>query len=288
VDDLAAAAPDAAVYELDETAGTVTFGTGINGRRLATGAVLRVEYLVTSGAEGNLPRGILWEVAGVAGAFGTNREGTSGGTQSRDLAALRATARRRVRQGRPIVTTGDLERAALAFADLDVRRVQEVVAGARPRRPAGGRVLVAVGQDSAIWLREIRRRLAPRLPLGQSLDVMAPRFVDVTVSARLVAAPQVDPDHVRGVVEDTLRAKLAILPKGSAPVWPFGRDLTALTVKGWLRNVEGIARVVDVTLQTPADPDGTDRVELGPIALPRLQIRDGDISIERSSIGGAP
>lgn len=287
VEGLSSAAPNATVYALDESRGTITFGNGINGRRPAAGAELRVEYLVTSGAQGNLPRGILWEVAGVTGTFGTNRQGTSGGTESRDLAALRATARRRVRQNRPIVTTRDLESAALAFADLDVRRVQEVVAGSSPRRLAGSRVLVAVGQESAIWLQEIRRRLAPRLPLGQSLTVIAPRFVDVSLIARLVAAPQVDPKQVRSAVEKKLRASLAVVPADGVSVWPFGRDLTALTVKGWLRNVEGIARVERVSLRTASAPDGTDRVELGPIALPRLRLEDSDIAIERSPIGGA-
>jgi hypothetical protein len=143
-------------------------------------------------------------------------------------------------------------------------------------------------QESALWLGEIRRRLAPRLPLGERLDVIAPRLVDVHVVADLVAAPQRDPADVQSKVESMLRARLAITSADGSPVWPFGRDITVLSVKGWLRNVEDIARVVRVTLRTPASPDGTDRLEVGAIGLPRLLIDAGDITIARSTVGGRP
>jgi hypothetical protein len=297
VDDLGSAEPDAAVYSVDEEQGTILFGNGINGRRLSQGAQLRVRYRVTEGARGNLPRGIQWTVRGVPAPFGINSEDTSAGADPQDLARLRAVARQHAGHARPIVTARDLEQAALRFTDLRVRRAHELVPGASPRRLAGGRVLVAVGphdgspeadrfEESAVWLSEIRRRLTPQLPLGQSLDVIGPRLVDVQVLATLVAAPQVDPDELREEAERTLRANLTITSVEGAVVWPFGRDLTALTVKGWLRNVEGVARVVDVRVRTRASDDPLDRVELGVMALPRLRIEPGDIAISRPPLGG--
>ena len=295
--DLSAADPDALVYALDEGRGIVTFGNGINGRRPGPGAAMRVEYLVTAGARGNLPRNLGWTVSGVPAPFGINSEPTSGGADPRDLTRLQAIARSRVHVVRPIVTTADLEDAVLACADLDVRRAREIIPAASPRRVSGARVLVAVGphdsqpesatfQESALWLAEIRRRLTPQLPLGQSLDVIPPRLIDIHVVAHLVAAPQLDPKALEEQVAKTLRAKLAITAPDSAAVWPFGRDIAALTVKGWLRNVEGVARVVDVTLRTAAAPNGADRVELGATGLPRLAIDAADITIDRAPIGG--
>src|SRR5262249_29964667 len=157
---------------VDEAKGIVSFGNGINGRRPPKGAALRVEYRVSAGARGNLPRGIQWTVAGVSGRVGGNSEVTAGRVDARDLPKPRAIARQQVRSARPIVTSVDLEDAALALKDLDVRRALELVPGASARRVNGARVLVAVGphdaqpafEESALWLGEIRRRLAPRLP----------------------------------------------------------------------------------------------------------------------------
>jgi len=295
--DLDNADPDAAMYAMDETGGILMFGNGINGRKPSLGATLSVEYCVTGGARGNLPRGIQWSVAGVQGTFGLNSEATSGGSEARDLAGLRAVARQNVRHARPIVTTSDLQDAALAFADLDIRRAQELLAPAGARRVAGGRVLVAVGphdvegdgdgfEESSLWLAEIRRRLLPRLPLGQGLDVIGPRLVDVRVIAHLVAAPQVNPDVLRAEVERTLRTKVTMTTGDGSAVWPFGRDLTAVTVKGWLRNVEGVGRVLNVALLAPPVADQRERIELGATALPRLQVDAGDFTIDRAPIGG--
>ena len=295
--DLDGADPDAAVYAVDEVRGIVTFGNGINGRKPSPGATLRVDYRVTSGAQGNLPRGIQWSVAGVEGTFGVNSEVTSGGRDARDLARLRADARQSVRHTRPIVTTTDLQDATRAFADLDVRRAQELPAPTGARRVAGGRVLVAVGprdvgaeaetfEESSLWLAEIRRRLLPRLPLGQGLDVIGPRLVDVRVVAHLVAAPQVDPRVLRAEIERTLRKKLAITASDGSAVWPFGRDVTAVTIKGWLRHIEGVGRVLDATLLAPPSAERRDRIELGATALPRLIVEPGDLTIDRAPIGG--
>jgi predicted phage baseplate assembly protein len=297
IDDLDAASPDEAAFALDEGAGVLSFGNGLNGRMPSAGATLRVDYRVTAGARGNLPRGIRWTVAGVAGPFGVNSEVTSGGSDAGDLAALRAEARRRVRHARPIVTVTDLEDAARAFVDLDVRRAQELPVPSGARRPAGTRVLVAVRpheaaddgaplEESAAWLHEIRRRLRTRLPLGQSLEVMAPRLVDVRVVAHVVAASQIDPATLRADIAKMLRARFAITATDGTAVWPFGRDVTAVTVKGWLRRVDGVARVVSASVVSPPSEELRDRVELGPAALPRLLIDAADLTIDRAAIGG--
>ena len=296
VDDLDDAAPDAAVYTLDERTTTLSFGNGVNGRQPVQGATLRVDYDMTSGARGNLPRGIRWTIAGIAGPFGVNSEVTSGGADATDLAALRANARQRVHGTRPIVTTTDLRNAALAFVDLDVRRAEELPASTGAPRVSGRRVLVAVGphdgsdagafEESPLWLGEIRRRLRPRLPLGQGLDVIGPRLIDIRVVAHLVAGPQVDPARLRVEIQRVLRAKLAITTTDGTAVWPFGRDVTAVTVKGWLRNIDGVARVMSAALIAPSSPDERDRIELTATALPRVQVESGDLTIDRAPVGG--
>jgi hypothetical protein len=298
IEDLTTAGPDEAVYAVDVANGRVTFGNGLNGRMPRADADMRVEYVVTAGAQGNLPPGVKWTVTGVPSPFGVNSEAMSDATNPRDLAQLRGEARRRVRLSRPIVTSADLQNAALSLTDLSVRRAQELSATVGVRRLGGARVLVAVGphsaeadtdtfEESAVWLGEIRRRLAPRLPLGQSLDVIGPRLVTVRVVTHLVALPRRDPNEVRAAVERMLREKFAITPTDPAVrAWPFGRDATALLVKGWLRKVDGVGLVIDLVLKTDTAADGSAVVELGPMSLPRLRIEPGDIDIARPPIGG--
>jgi len=207
-------------------------------------ATLLVEYQASAGAAGNLPSGVNWSVTGIAGVFGSNSAPTSGGVDARSLAELQALARQRSLADHPLIAASDLTSAADAFSDLGVTRSAELAQDALPRGVQGRRMLIAVGQhdpasdetEPAAWLAEIRRRLVPRLPLGQSLEVIAPRYVEVGISAELIAARNTDPAAVQQAAIARLEAALAIVSdEPSQPVWPFGREVTVLTVKGWLR-----------------------------------------------------
>jgi hypothetical protein len=290
------AGPDDLVYEVDRENRLVTFGNGINGARPTAGSTLRVDYQVSAGARGNLPHGVSWAVRGVSQAF-ENRAALSGGGDADSLLQLRASARRDVREAHPLVTKADLEDAARSFTDLGVTRAVELAASTSAAQVRGTRILVAVGphsddsgsrvfHESEIWLREIQRRLAPRLPLGQRLEVMGPRFVAVRVQARVVAAPQRDVDEVRTNIERLLTSQLAIVEQRSSPAWPFGRDVTELAVKGWIRNVDGVARVTAASLIGDPAPVGSHSIALGSIGLPRYMPQAGDIIVERFPLGG--
>jgi len=155
------------------------------------------------------------------------------------------------------------------------------------------RVLVVLGSHEAgqtaneapEWLAAVRAQLAARLPLGQNLQVIGPRFLTFRLKARLIAASQVDPAVLKQAAETRLRAELALV--GENP-WPFGRDLTALTVKGWLRNVDGVSRVISVQLLRDGVPVPKDTLSLGLSGLPQLILADGDIEVERSTLGFGP
>jgi phage-related baseplate assembly protein len=197
-----------------------------------------------------------------------------------------------------LVTASDLEQAARGFTDLGVTRALELPSTAGARRVRGARVLVVVGPqragaadhqpESPDLLEEIRARLAPRLPLGQRLSVIAPNYITARITARLVAVANVDPSIVAKAASDALRTRLAIVPaEPGASEWPFGRDVTALAVKGWLRKVDGVAKVAEVTL-TGDEAGGVDKdgnLTLGPIDLPRLAIDVTNIIVDRSPQG---
>jgi hypothetical protein len=285
VEDLSQAGPDDAVFRLDAGAGAVRFGNGVNGRVPPPGATIQLTYAVSAGSRGNLPAGLAWSVTGIDGTFGTNPEPTGGGADGRGLDDLQALGRQLTRQARPLVTSADLQAAALALPGLGVQRAQEIAPQLGCPRVVGTRLLMVVGPDAPAWRQAIRRALMPRLPLGQRLEVIAPRYVSVGVRASLLAAANLDPAAVETQARQALQAHLSVVgPAGTA--WPLGRDLTPLAVKGWLRNVPGVAGVREVQLQRDGRPTGGQPIALGPIALPRLELGPGDIVVERPPPGG--
>jgi len=287
VPDLAACAPGDRRFTLDEATGVLRFGNGINGAIPPAGAALQVAYPVCAGTLGNLPKDVAWTAPGIAGAFGSNTEPTATGDDGRTLDDLRAAARDASRNARPCVTAGDLERRARGFVDLGVTRALELVPPRLPRHAVRGtRVLVAVGRhepdipESAAWREEIRSRLAPAIPLGQRVSVIPPRWVDVRVEAELVAARHVEPEAVRTAAVGELRDRFAAI-RGSEPGWPFGRAVAPIAVKGWLRGVDGVARVSAVRLFDGARESAGNPIDLGATGLPRLQMSPADVTVAR-------
>lgn len=284
--------PEDAVYLLDPVEGVIRFGNGINGKMPPPGAALQITYPVCAGTRGNLPEELEWRVKTIAGVFGTNSQPTACGRDARLLDGLRSVVRAEVRDSHPLVTESDLVGAARSFSDLQVARAREIAPlQLKGHHVRGTRVLVAVGPhdpdeppatESSEWLAEIRARLSPRLPMGQRLTVIAPRYVDVRVLATLVAAPHVDPEAVRTAAIERLRDALRLVAQGSGnSEWPFGRDVAPLEVKGWLRKVEGVAKVVAVRLFEAGNDTAGNAIKLGLIGLPRLQIGPSDIAVER-------
>jgi hypothetical protein len=288
VADLGACRPSDQAFVVDPAAGTLTFGNGVNGAVPPAGATLRVRYCTSRGTAGNLGTGVAWAVGGLAGTYGTNGEPIAGGLDGCDLEALRAVAVRRARDVGVWVTSTDLVQAALACRDLRVSRAVELPPS--PLWLRGTRTLVVLGPhdaddatvESAEWLEEIRARLAPGIPLGQRLRVVAPRRVEVRVRAQLVAAPRLAPATVLEGAGDRLRKALAVAPDPDASSgWPLGRDVTSLGVQGWLRGVEGVARVGATTLLRDGRAVPTGVLVLGPTELPRLVFADGDLTVVR-------
>lgn len=301
VADFAASGPGEEVFSVDQEREGVSFGNGVNGQIPPAGAQLQVEYDVSEGARGNVPAGRSWRAHGISGTFGRNREAMSGGANVSGLDDLRAQARRRSQEERPLVTSADLARAALANVDLGIARAVEVtqqliISGRNV--PRGARVLVVVAAqrpsdtdvaaEPRVWLEEIRRRLSPRLPLGQRLQVLAPAYVDVFVRASLVAQVRQSPDAIRDRAREQLLGRFDLVGAPDVTPWPFGRAVRSLDVKSWLRGLEGVASIVGLTLRASEESSSVDRIEIGAFGLPRLRLGADDISVERRARGGRP
>lgn len=285
-DNLQNSAPGDRHFELDPGLGILTFGNGVNGMLVPAGAPIEVQYKISAGSAGNIQAALQWSVEGVAGAFGTNPEPMTGGSDATSLDALRDRAREATDLNRPLVTASDVQLAALSFADLDVTRAVEMPRDAK--QPVGSRLLVVAGPhdpgasgpdlaESTEFLKAVRRRIEPRLPLGQRLRVESPKYVPVKITATLTAVRNADPSVVQAAVVQELQQRVAIVKAGGEGQWPLNKPVTVRSVQGWLRRVPGVAQVVDVNVSAG---------KFGPSTLPDLEISANSITVTRPSAGG--
>ncbi len=288
VGDFSKSGPDDRHFTFDPVEGELQFGNGINGMVLPGSATISIEYFVSSGTLGNLGSGNAWTLAGLAGAYGQNSEACSGGRDADTIEELQIRAIEHLSRREPLVTRDDLADAARALPRLGVARAIEL----RPSEsePRGTRTLLVVAErdadvtgtpESPPWLKAVRQSLAARIPLGQRLRVIAPKYVDIRISARLVLTRTADPAAVARDAEARLMAAFALTnPREPTKAWGFGRDVTTTAIKGWLRGITGVAKVVDVKLRGP-NGQSASALGLAATALPRLIFDAGDVVLER-------
>jgi hypothetical protein len=298
-DDLLLAGPDDRLFTFDAASGVIGFGNGLNGAMPPFAADLSVPCILCQGKTGNLPAGLSWSVAGRSGF--ANPEPISGGTDRLDLVELRREARQSAENDRPLVTNLDLEAAAKDCTDLRVARAH-VLRGFDPdcpRKQAGsGRTLVVLssdpsrgdtdsGAETASWLRALRRRLAPRLPLGDRVRVIGPRYVALRVRIVLTVAPGRNGTAIIENARRLLQSRLAAVPACAGDsFWTLGRDVEPRDLKGWLRKLDGVVAVRDLRIGSKPAQLGDKTLKIPPHGLPQLALEPGDITVVIAAGGG--
>jgi hypothetical protein len=292
--DFASAGPDDRVFAFDLANRTIQFGNGVNGKIPPFGAVVAVSCKTCAGMAGNLPANVSWQVpVSLAESF-VNLEAMRGGTDRVDLIGLRRESRSRVGTRRPLVTDADLVNAALACRDLAVARAQ-VLPGfdseCRTGSAGRGRTLVAVRgagradpavvPESQAWLRALRRRLAPRLPLGDRVTIVAPRYCQVRLHATLRVAQNRNGADIVAKAKRLLTTRFSAVEACPGDVaWQLGRDVRANDIQGWLLRLPGVVAVSDARVGKGTGLPAADKVKLPRDGLPQLQIEPDDVAIE--------
>lgn len=289
------AGPDDAVYVLDADKGSVQFGNGVNGRVPPAGARIFATYSICDGAAGNQTRPRAWFAVGL-GPIGRNPDPLQGGADAQTPLQARGQARRAVREHHALATAGDIVAAALAQADLQVARAL-VLPFARATDAPGSVTLVALRRrgtpagaqaEPARWLAALHDVLQPRLPLGQRLLVRGPAYVDFALTATLQAAPQRDGAAIQAAALAELARRLS--PIAAAPgdlERTLGAPLTAADIGAWLRRLDGVAAVTALTLRDAAN-QVVDRIDVGPLGLPRFDAATVAVDVLRSTARGRP
>lgn len=297
-DDWSAAEPWSQYFSFDPSAWQIHFGNGINGQIPPPGATLQLEYEITEGTDGNLSAALEWQVSGLQGVFGKNLDPTLGGSAALDLVDLRRIARDSVRKAHAIVTSSDLELAALALPDLQVVRAQALALpdlGTYCSALADTRTLVVLRArppmenpirqpENPIWLTEVRRELVGRLPLGERLRVISPDYIPLRLQATLASRSGYDPDEIASKALDAM-VKYFNLVAGifAEEEWPLGRKVSLLEVRGRLLNINGVAGIRDCILLWGDQSQPVEEPAFSRTFLPLLRTAQSRIAVERIS-----
>jgi hypothetical protein len=153
----------------------------------------------------------------------------------------------------------DLERLAIDVPGTHVARAR-AWAGTHPAYPcldAAGVVTVVVVPDMPVprpepskgLLRVIARFLDRRRTVGTRIEVVGPRYVEVSVDARIRSLPYANPDDVKGRIHDALNTFFDPRRGGPAGLgWPFGRDVYRSEVMQLLDGIPGVDYVIELSL----------------------------------------
>ncbi|HLN63068.1 MAG TPA: putative baseplate assembly protein [Symbiobacteriaceae bacterium] len=279
--DLRAASPQDRVYTLDYRTGVITLGDGTRGRIPDAGsAVVAVSYRQGGGRVGNVRPLVLKSmrsyVAGVDAV--TNPFAATGGDDEESLDAAVARAPRELKALRRAVTLEDYEAQARATPGGRIARAL-VLPQAHPAFPGvsyPGAVTVVVvptadenetrPYPSRATLEEVRRHLDRMRTVTTELYVKSPVYRKVEVDAAVTVRSGYDPGTVRDRCRTALSQFLHALKGGlEGQGWPWGGPVYYGDVLSRLQRVEGVARVVDLSLSVDGVRSGafTD-VAIGP------------------------
>lgn len=289
--------PGERVYQLDAASGRISFGNGVNGGIPAPDAQIFVSYSVCDGDAGNVARNRQWTVRGVSGVYGENRDPVGGGSDASGAIEQRRDARRRALEAHALVTAADITAAALELPALEVARAWvspprenalekgTVTLVALRQRPAG--VEPAQPPETPRWLAAIRRRLAPRIPLGTRLAVIGPAYAQFSIQAKLEAEASLDPKSVQDAAWALLRNRLALVKaQDGTPPREFGVKVTPRDLAAWLLKTPGVRRVIELRVSIasgkPADSDWVPQR-----GLPTLDAAHSSLTVLRAASAGA-
>jgi len=274
VESFAESGPTDRHFTVDEVTGEVRFGPVVRtedggarqyGATPAAQSMVRVpEYFVGGGHIGNVDAGTLTVLRSSIPYISevVNPYAAAGGSDAETLEALKERAAITVRTQMRAVTARDYE-LLVQMAAPSIARVRCVDA-VELDRP--GHVLVQVIpwvpddvrdfellQPHVDVLETIRDFIEPRRPLGAIVHVEPPRYLGVSVAARLVVQPGATGRTVNEQADAAVRRFLhPVIGGNDGRGWQFGHPLLLADVHSVLQRVPGVA-YVDVVRLIPVD-----------------------------------
>lgn len=282
-------ATDAQVFTLDSVSGVLRFGPLIRmedgsartfGGTPDVGATVRVpRYRAGGGAAGNLDTGALrllrTSIPFIARV--QNIVPAIGGVDAESIEDLKARAALLVRSRDRAVSKGDFEllvhRAAPSLARTKCLAGEEIGSPGTvlvlvvPDVPPG-RVPFEVLRPSEEILDAVRDFIDERRLVGTTVRIEPPRYMGISVAARVALRPGVDSAAVFSEADLAIANFVHPLIGGyDGNGWPFGRDISVGDIYGVLQKVPGIgyvdvARLIPVDAVTGQRAEPTDRITI--------------------------
>jgi len=286
--------PEDRTFELDPVAARISFGNGVNGAIPPPHSTVLATYSVTDGEAGNIAANRKWVVHGFEGRFGINPDSTFGGEDASGWLEQRREARVGLREHHALVSATDFAEAAKLLPELEVGRAWMVpsseadlatgtmrLIAMRSRPPSGESGSVP---ESPRWLESVRQRLAARAPLGSRLAVIAPRYVEFTITATVEAEPRKNPDDVRAHVRHEIARRLTLVSdKPGTPQRPFGLSVSRRDLVAWVLALPDVRQVRALSIQVAGR--AADQVDVSSTGLPRIDLDNSRIDVLRNGGG---
>ncbi len=277
VADFSSSSPDDKHFVFDAVNGEVRLGPVVRepdgalhsyAATPAKGAVLRVRsYATGGGSRGNVARGVITTLKSSIPyvAKVVNRRAAAGGVDGEEIENAKVRGPILLRTLGRAVTTEDYAHLAREAAP-EVARVHCVAAegGADagsvrvlivPAAAAGsGRLRFEQLRPSDETSNKIARRLDECRVIGTRVLVEPPRYIGITIVARIKALPKFNPARLQEAVLDALYAYFHPISGGTeGNGWPFGRPVNTGEVYSVVQGVRGVELIQDLRL-FGADP----------------------------------
>ncbi|MEX2375483.1 MAG: putative baseplate assembly protein, partial [Dehalococcoidia bacterium] len=207
----------------------------------------------------------------------TNRRAAIGGVDGERIEQAKARGPATIRSGQRAVTASDFELiAAEASRQVSRARALPPVEPGAPVRllivpaitvPGRRRELRDVAIPGPLY-EAVREHIEPRRLLGMSVEIGTPRYLGVSVVARVEVQTGRDAELTRQRAMDTLYSHLDPVTGGpDGHGWPWDAPLTVSYIVALLSAVEGVVRVQDVLL-FEADEQTGERAPQGLTYMP--------------------
>lgn len=283
VDSFFASAPRSRHYTLDYVTGVLTFGDGRRGMVPPEGrnSIVASQYRIGGGALGNVNAGTLTSL-GRALAYVesvTNPIPAQGGANRETIEEAKARAPYTIKSRDRAVTAEDYEMLAL--------RASTTLARARcvPDRTNRGHVTVALVPKGETRSTELNRRLIPsnevlryvkryldeRKLVGSVLNVVKPRYKDLSLKVTLIRRTVGTSDRLRKDIELKLRRYMHSLVGGrDGKGWEFGRPVLKSELVHLVEEVPGVEGVDSLGIWDEQRNVGVEHLRLDDDELPFL------------------
>lgn len=252
------------LYQEDSTA-VVLFGNGVYGKNVPNASALEISYVVGGGVEGRVVAGKIVNYLGsqilVSGV--TNVSASTGGDDQEGIGSIKVNAPASHKTAGRAVTSKDFETITLTVAGVQQAKAIEYGGVVRVSIvPTGG------GLPGVPLKNSVASELDSKRMLGVHVVVEDPVYIDIDVTAVVVAEPGAKQSIIQTRVQNTINAFLD--PNQSVDgvyINGYGEDVFLSELYQLINDVTGVARCTISTLKRATDVSGVSDVDIREIEI---------------------